>query len=242
MYAIWLIFQREMATYFLSPLAYLIGAGFLLLTGITFNNDIAFAITVRPPDPALIPNLLTLLMVLFAPLLTMRLLAEENREGTLELLLTSPVSDFSVVVGKFLSAWAYFSILLLMTLAYQVILLQITNPDLAHTLGAYIGIWLYAGATLAVGMVFSALTDSQLLAAFSSLIALFVLYFGDSVGQIVGSVEVAEVIFQLSLQGHFAPSFAVGIIRAEDVVYYAALIVVMLFVAIRVLESRRWRS
>jgi len=225
----------------MSPLAYLIGAGFLVLTGITFNNDIAFAITVRPVDPALIPNLLTLLMVLFAPLLTMRLLAEEAREGTLELLLTSPISDFSVVIGKFLSAWAYFTFLLLITLAYQVILAQLTTPDLAHVAGSYLGIWLYGGATLAVGLVFSALTDSQLLSAFLSMIALFILYFGESVGEVVGNIDVAQLIFNLSLQGHFAPSFAVGILRLEDVVYYVGLMVVMLFIAIRLLESRRWR-
>lgn len=238
----WYIFQRELGAYFASPLAYVIGAGFLLITGVTFNNDLAFAITVRPVDPALVPNLLTLLMVLFAPLLTMRLLAEEAREGTLELLLTSPVSDLSIVLGKFLSAWAYYTVLLLLTLIYQVILAQLTFPDLSHTIGAYLGIWLYGGATLAVGLVFSALTENQIVSAFLSTTALLLLYYGESVGEIVGSVTLAEIIFSLTLQGHFAPSFAVGIIRAEDVVYYAGLIVVMLSITVQIVHSRRWRS
>jgi ABC-2 type transport system permease protein len=241
MRAIWIIFRKEVVQYFSSPLAYLIGAAFLLLTGITFNNDLAFAITRRPVDPALIPRLLTLMMVLFAPLLTMRLLAEENREGTTELLLTAPISDFSIVVGKYFSAWFYYTLLLLLTSAYQVILLQISTPDMAHTIGAYIGIWLYGGATLALGMAFSAATDNQLLAAFLSTTALLVLYFADSIGWIVSNLDLAQIFYNLGIQGHFLPSFAQGIIRAEDVVYYAGVITVALFVAIRILESKRWR-
>jgi ABC-2 type transport system permease protein len=241
MRSIRLIFQREVSTYFTSPIAYLMAAGFLVLTAIAFNNDLAFAITVRPVDPALIPSLLTLMMVFFAPLLTMRLLAEESREGTLELLLTAPVSDWSIVIGKFLSAWFFYTFLLALTLIYQIILSRIGFPDLAHTFGAYVGIWLYGGATLAVGMVFSALTESQVLAAFLGMIALLVLYYAQSVGEIVANVDLAQIIFDLTLQGHFIASFAVGVIRAEDIVYYAGLIVVMLYITIRIVESRRWR-
>ncbi len=241
MRAIWLIFHRELSAYFTSPLAYLIAGAFLLLTGITFNNDVLYALTIRPVDPALIPSLLTRVMVFFAPLLTMRLLAEENREGTLELLLTAPVSDFSIVLGKFLSAWAYYTFLLALTFVYQLVLVQITTPDLAHTIGAYVGVWLYGGATLAVGLFFSALTESQILAAFSSSITLLVLYYGESVGDIVSNIDLARIIFNLTLQGHFAPSFAVGVARGEDVVYYTGVMTVMLFITIRAVEARRWR-
>jgi ABC-2 type transport system permease protein len=237
----WIIFHREMAAYFTSPIAYLIAGALLLFTGIAFNQDLAFAITVRPVDPALVPRLLTQMLVFIAPLLTMRLLAEENREGTLELLLTAPVSDVSIVIGKFLSAWTFYTFLLFLTLIYQIILLQISFPDMSHTLGAYIGIWLYGGATLAVGLVFSALTESQILAAFLSMIVLTILFFGESVGQIVSNIDLAQIIFNLTLQGHFTPTFAEGVIRGEDIVYFAGLIVVMLYIAISLVESRRWR-
>lgn len=235
------IFQREVAQYFTSPLAYIIAAAFLLLTGLLFNSDLAEAITVRPVDPALIPGFLSLMLVLFAPLLTMRLLAEETREGTLELLLTAPVPDHSIVLGKFLSAWLYYSFLLALTFLYQLILAAIAMPDMAHTIGAYVGIWLYGGAALAIGLLFSALTENQIVAAFLSTATLLLLYLGDQIGQVVASVELAAIIFELSLQGHFLPSFAVGLVRYEDIVYYAGLIVISLYITIRIVESRRWR-
>ena len=241
MRAIGIIVQRELAQYFSSPLAYLIAFAFLLFTGIAFNSDLVLSVGVRPVDPALIPRLLTLVLVLFAPLLTMRLLAEESREGTLELLLTAPVPDSSSVIGKFLSAWIYFTFLLALTFVYQFILMYVSFPDMAHTIGAYLGIWLYAGATLAVGLVFSALTENQILAAFLSTSVLLILYFGESAVQIVPSSELAFIILNLTLQGHFTPSFAVGVIRLEDIVYFAGMIVVMLFISIQLVQMRRWR-
>jgi ABC-2 type transport system permease protein len=179
-------------------------------------------------------------MVLFAPLLTMRLLAEETREGTLELLLTAPVSDTSIVVGKFLSVWVYYTLLLLLTLLYQLAVVSFGSLDFAHVGAAYFGIWLYGGATLAVGMVFSAVTENQIIAAFLSAIALLILYFGASVGQIVASVELSYFIFQLTLRGHFAASFAVGVVRGEDVVYFIGMMTLMLYVTVRLVESKRW--
>ena len=241
MQATWLVFRREIGQYLGSPLAYLMGAAFLLLTGITFNNDLTLSIGNKPLEPALIPSLLASIMILFAPLLTMRLLAEEQREGTLELLLTAPTSDSSIVIGKFLSAWAYFSILLALTLIYQVIAVSIAFPDISHVLGSYLGIWLYAGATLAIGTLFSATTENQILAAFLSMITLIVLYFGDAISQIVSNTQLADVMFNLTLRGHFMASFAIGILRAEDLVYYAGIIVIALFIAIQIVSSRRWR-
>jgi ABC-2 type transport system permease protein len=222
-------------------LAYLIGAAFLLLTGITFNNDLALSIGIKPLEPALIPSLLASVLILFAPLLTMRLLAEEQREGTMELLLTAPIGDSSIVIGKFLSAWAFYTILLLLTVIYQVIAVSISFPDLGHIAGAYLGIWIYGGATIAIGTLFSATTENQILAAFLSTTALFILYMGDSVSQIVSDVRLADILFNLTLRGHFMASFAIGVIRAEDLVYYAGMIVIALFIAIQVVSSRRWR-
>ncbi len=237
----WIIFRREVGQYFASPIAYLIAFGLLLITGLLFNSDLAFAATFRPSDPSLIPTFLSLALVFFAPLLTMRLLAEESREGTLELLLTAPVSDMAVVLGKFLSAWFYISVQLLITFYYLLILLAVTQPDISHAICAYIGIWLYSGATLAVGVLFSALTENQVVAAFLSIAVLLFLYLAELAGQIVTNLDLAYIIRQLTLQGHFNTSFAVGLIKAEDVAYYGGIIVIMLFIAIRVVESHRWR-
>ncbi|HLV34086.1 MAG TPA: ABC transporter permease [Spirillospora sp.] len=238
----WIIFRREIGQYLVSPVAYLIAAAFLFLTGFLFNNDLVTSVTVRAASPAVVPAFLSFALVFFAPVLTMRMLAEERREGTLELLLTAPVRDSDIVVGKFLGAWFYYSLLLALTLVYQVILVAITQPDLGHAISAYIGIWLYGGATLAVGLFFSAITENQIVAAFLSTAALLVLYLGGLAGQIVANVELARVINQLTLQGHFVSSFAYGLVRAEDVAYYAGLIVIMLHITMRVVESHRWRA
>jgi ABC-2 type transport system permease protein len=239
----WIVFSREVAQYFASPVAYLIAFAFLLLTGLIFNNDLAVSVTVKPAEPALIPIFLSFAMVFFAPLLTMRLLAEERREGTLELLLTAPVKDSDIVFGKFLSAWFYYSIMLATTLAYQFVLFFTTQnrPDLGHVMSAYIGIWLYGGAALAVGLMYSSLTENQIVAAFLGWATLMFLWLGDLAGQVVSNLDLARLLRTLTLQGHFTTSFAVGVVRAEDVAYYAGIIVVMLFVAIRVIESHRWR-
>jgi ABC-2 type transport system permease protein len=239
----WIVFSREIKQYLTSPVAYLIAFAFLLVTGLIFNNDLAVSVTVKPAEPALIPLFLSFAMVLFAPLLTMRLLAEERREGTLELLLTAPVKDSDIVFGKFLSAWFYYSMLLGVTLVYQFVLFFTTQnrPDLGHAMSAYIGIWLYGGAALAVGLMYSSLTENQIVAAFLGWATLMLLWLGDLAGQVVANLELARLLRTLTLQGHFTTSFAVGVVRAEDVAYYAAIIVVMLFVAIRVIESHRWR-
>jgi ABC-2 type transport system permease protein len=239
----WTVFRREMGGYFASPVAYLIAAAFLLVTGLIFNNDLTVALGSRPANLAAVPQLLAFAMVFFAPLLTMRLLAEESREGTMELLLTAPVQDGSIVIGKFLSAWVFYTILLIIPfVVYQIIIQNTGNfPDMGHAVSAYLGIWLYGGAALSVGLMFSAVTDNQVIAAFLSMSFLLLMWLGDLAGQIVGSVELANLVRKLTLQGHFSASFAAGIFRAEDVAYYAGIIVVMLFITIRIVESRRWR-
>ncbi|MCU0498777.1 MAG: ABC transporter permease [Anaerolineae bacterium] len=237
----WIVFRKELGQYFNSPLAYLIMAGFLFLTGLWFNSDLTFSVGTKAPDPALIPFNLSFFMVFLAPVLTMRLFAEETREGTLELLLTAPVRERDIVLGKFLSAWCFFSILLLITLIYQGILISISRPDLGHTIAAYLGIWLYGGATLGVGLLFSALTENQVLAAFLSTSVLAFLWLGDLAGAIVANIDLARVIREITLQGHFSDSFAYGLMRVEDVVYFAGVIAITLFLTMRVVESRRWR-
>lgn len=243
MSGMWIIFRREVGQIFGSPIAYIIAFAFLLITGLFYNNDLTVSLGVKATDPAVVPSTLSFVMIFFAPLMTMRMLAEESREGTLELLLTAPVPDSSIVIGKFLSAWLYYSVLLAVTFVYQIILFTLTiyTPDLGHAVCAYIGIWLYGGAALAVGIMFSSITENQIVAAFLSMTALLFLWLGDFAGQIVASVDLANLIRKLTLQGHFSASFAFGLFRGEDVAYFAGIIAITLFIAIRLVESRRWR-
>jgi len=239
----WTIFRKELNGYFASPIAYLIAFAFLLVTGLLFNNDLTTAVENRPANPVVVPEFLAFAMVFFAPLITMRSLAEESREGTLELLLTAPVNDTAIVLGKFLGAWVFYTILLLIPLvSYGIILMSLASvPDIGQMMAGYIGIWLYGGAALAVGLVFSALTDNQIVAAFLGMTFLLLMWMGDLAGQIVASFELAELIRDLTLIGHFSSSFLSGLIRFEDVVYYAGIITIALFISIQIVQSRRWR-
>jgi ABC-2 type transport system permease protein len=235
------VFRRELAAYATSPTSYWIAAAFLLVTGLIFNGNLTLSLTRQPVNPAEVPGALSFFVIFFAPVLTMRLLAEETREGTIELLLTAPVSERAIVLGKFLSAWAFYSLLLVLTLVYQVILIAVTQPEIGTAISAYLGIWLYGGAALAVGLLMSALTDSQVMAAFLSAAVLILLYLGELAGQIAGNIELAQLLRTLTLPGHFTGSFAVGLIKFEDVIYYAGLVTVLLFLTIRAVESRRLR-
>lgn len=239
--ATWIVFRREVAQYFASPFAYVITAAVLLFMGLLFTSDVMGSMTIKPAEPALVPLVTSFTLIFFAPLLTMRLFAEERREGTLELLMTAPVTETSIVLGKFFGAWSYFSLLMAITLVYQFILVSITQPDIGHTLSAYLGIWLYGGATLAIGMLFSAMTENQIVAAFLSMIALLLLWMGDQAGSLITNIEVARLIRSLSLQGHFSTSFASGLVRGEDIIYFAGMIAIVLYLTIRVIESNRVR-
>jgi ABC-2 type transport system permease protein len=237
----WIVFRREIAQYFATPFAYVVGAALLLVTALLFNNDLVASIGIKPANPAVVPSFLQIAMVFFAPLLTMRLLAEEKREGTLELLLTAPVRDGEIVVGKFFGAWAFYTLLLALTFLYQIILVTVATPDFGHAVSAYLGIWLYGGATLSVGLLFSALTENQIVAAFLGTTALIFFWLGELAGQVISNIDVARVVRELTLPGHITDSFAVGVVRAEDVAYFAGIIAVMIFITIRVVESHRWR-
>lgn len=247
--SLWSIFKREVRGYFTSPIAYLVAFAMLFLMGLFFVSDLQRRASLNlPPDGTAPLQFLAFLMLFFGPLLTMRLLAEEHREGTMELLLTLPIPDSAIVLGKFLGAWCFYSLVLLLTIVYQGILFAVGLPDFGAVMSGYVGIWLYGGAVLAVGLLFSSLTENQIVAGFLSMATLFILWLADSVGALFSSVnldvgvETARLVRTLSLRSHQAQSFMVGIIRLEDVVFYAGLIGVMLFIAIQIVAAQRWRG
>lgn len=250
MRSIRIIARRELAQYFTSPIAYMVAFAILVLTGFLFNSDLAQRANAAPPDGTAVLGAFGFFTVFFAPLLTMRLFAEESREGTLELMLTLPVRDGDIVLGKFAGAWLYYSLILGLTLVYEAILFSITtlnsthfspDLDLGPVISGYMGIWLFGGAALAVGLLFSAMTENQVVAGFLGMSALFILWLGDFAGLVIQNRAAADVVRALSLQAHYSTSFLIGVIRFEDVVFFLGLIVAMLFITTRVLESRRWR-
>ena len=242
----WAVFKRELGLYFRSPVAYAIAFAVLFFLSFLFNSYIAQANGQIPADFLRVTPTFTFLLFLIAPLLTMRLLAEESREGTLEVLMTLPMNESQFIIGKFLAAWAYYTVLLLLTLVYHVILTFIGTPDLGAAFGEYLGAWLYGGAVLAVTMIWSAVTEDQIVAAFLGAATVLVLYLAEFAAAWVttqpSTAWIADFVRELGLQAHYDATMARGIIRLEDILYFIFLIVGALFITTRIVETRRWRS
>jgi ABC-2 type transport system permease protein len=242
----WAVFKREFGLYFRSPIAYGIAFAVMLLLGILFNGYISASNGQAPANSTVIPGFFSSLAFLVVPLLTMRLIAEENREGTLEVLMTLPMGEGQFILGKFLAAWGYYTVLILLTAVFYVILTVIGTPDQGEAFGAYLGAWLLGGAMLAVTMIWSAITEDQIVAAFLGAVTVLILYFADFgadwFATQFNSPALGEVVRELGLQAHYYNTMALGVIRAEDILYFVFLIAGALFITTRIVETRRWRS
>lgn len=227
---------RETKAYFLTPTAYVVGSMFLVLTGIFF----VFEVTSTFPE-ATVRGLIewsSFFMVFLSPLLTMRLLAEEQKLGTLELLLTAPVRDWEVVVGKYLAALLTMIVTVLMTLYYVLLIYWFGDPDTGPVLSSYLGLVLYGSAALSVGLLASSLSSNQIVAAVVGTAALLTLSFLDAVAQLVSGVA-REVLNGLSMDAHLV-DFNRGVVDTSNIVYYVSITAVFLFVTVRLVEMRRW--
>ena len=227
---------REFKSYLASPTAYVVTGIFLLLTGFLFS--ISPATYFETSIKGLWEFWGTLVLLLLASVLTMRLLAEEKKMGTLELLLTAPVRDSEVVMGKFLGSLGILTIMLALTFYYPILLMWFGDPDMGPIITGYLGLFLLGGASLAVGLFASSLTSNQLVAAMVAGGIIFALWF---VGLAAGLLPEAmgEVISYLSLYHHFS-SFMRGIIDTRGIIYYLSITVLFLYLAIRSIESGRW--
>jgi ABC-2 type transport system permease protein len=182
----------------------------------------------------------SVVLLLVLPLLTMRLIAEERKQGTFELLLTYPVSDAAAVAGKFLAALSVFGVMLATTLLFPIMLLIFADPEPGPLLSGYLGLFLVGCTFIAIGTFFSSLTSNQLVAGITTFgVALFFLIIGWA-APFVGQ-PLSKVIKQFSLLLHF-DSFAKGVIDTQDITYYLFLTAFFLFLTLKSLESTRWRS
>ncbi len=229
---------KEIVAYYTSPMAYIVALMFLALTGFFFVNSID-----RPFAEATISGMLDpvvfFMMWWLPPLLTMRLLAEEQKMGTIELLLTAPVYDWEVVIGKYLASLVFFITTLALTLYYVLLLYWFGNPDSGPIWSAYLGTILYGAAALSVGLLASSLTSNQIVAAVIGVGLLLLLTFIDlAAGQVGGGLS--TFLNEIGLRSHF-DDFSRGVVDTSNLVYYLALTGVFLFLTIRSLESRRWR-
>jgi ABC-2 type transport system permease protein len=259
MRAVLAVFKRELSLYFRSPIAYAVAFALLLFIGILFNGNLTQAVNynasalqqggagITASDLNMAPSLLTFLMFLIAPLLTMRLIAEESREGTIEVLMTLPMSEAHFIIGKFLAVWGFYTFLLLVTVIYHIILTSVGTPDMGIQFASYFGAWLYGGAVLAVALIWSAITEDQIVAAFLGAATILVLYLAESAAISLANVPnlgtgIADFVRALGLQSHYGSTMANGIVRAEDVLYFIFMIIGALFITTRIVETRRWRA
>ncbi len=226
---------REFKSYLASPMAYVVTGIFLVLTGFLFS------ISSATYSETSIRGFLvwgSILLLLLAPVLTMRLLAEERKMGTLELLLTAPVRDSEVIAGKFLGSLGILTAMLALTFYYPILLRWFGDPDWGPIATGYLGLFLLGSVSLAVGLFASSLTSNQLVAAMVAGGILFALWFLGMAADLVPEA-LGEVIGYLSLSYHF-PDFMRGIIDTRGIIYYLSITALFLFLAIRSLESSRW--
>jgi ABC-2 type transport system permease protein len=241
---IWIIARRELGALFLQPIAYVFAITITLITGLLFAAQLSFA-TLQgggpPPDLAQILSTFTFLSIFIAPALTMRLLSEEQQTGTLELLMTLPVRDMEVILGKFLAAFIFYLLIVALTFIYPVILLRFGNPDIGPMLSSYLGVMLWGASILGIGLLASAMADNQINAFMLAFGIILLLYLTLIPAQLfaIGPV-LATILNELSLQSHLN-NFFNGLIVVKDLLYYLLITAVSLFAAARILESRRWR-
>ncbi len=233
-----IISAKELRSYLTSPVAYVVTAVFLGLSGTFFASYLAGTNYADTSIRGFL-DAAQFLILLFAAALTMRLVAEERKLGTWELLLTVPVRDVEIVLGKFLGSLALLACMLLLTLYYPALLMMFGDPDLGPICTSYLGLLLLGSAALAVGLFASSLTSNQIAAAVVAGGILFALWFlgvlGDSAPGALG-----QLLSYVSLSGHF-PDFVRGVIDTRAVVYYLSATAVFLFLAVRSVEADRWR-
>lgn len=240
---IWTIAKREYKLYFNTPIAYMVAFMILLILGFLFYVNLAAAMTQGfAPGVDMLMGPLVTLFLFGTPAITMRLLAEEQRMGTIELLLTAPVRDFELVVGKWLGGWMFLLTIIAVTLIYPILLNTIVQPgiDQGPLVTNYLGILLISAALVAIGVAISALFSNQIAAFFTTLGVLLLLWLISLPSQAVG-VAGGNLLSYLDISEHFYSTLYRGVIDLSDIVYYLSLTAVALFLGSVVVEMRRWR-
>jgi ABC-2 type transport system permease protein len=229
-----------LSSYFFSPIAYVALMLFLFVSGIFFYSDF------QPGQPAGMRNIfgyMVWLLVFIVPVLSMGLLAQEWASGTIETLMTAPLGETDVVVGKFLGALGFFVVLLVPTLLYVVLLKLYSTVDWRPIASGYLGIVLVGSLFVSIGLFCSSLTRSQVVAAASSVVILFVITIVPYLVQREGASTLSARLRGLTDLGVYPQyvDFARGVIDTGHVVFFLVLTVVFLFLTTKVLESRRWK-
>jgi ABC-2 type transport system permease protein len=240
------VMGRELRAFFFSPLAYIVAALLLLVNGLVFWLIVSYLNDPRAQFGAPLELFFGqtiyfwLVLVFVAPVLTMRLLSEERRSGTIEVLMTAPVTAGQVVVGKYLAALLFYCFLWLPTVAYPLLLAYFEEVDWGPILAGYLGVLGIGAVFLAVGLLASSLTKSQLVAAILTFAMLIPLFTFGLLENLFNDESVRQMLSYLNLWQHME-EFGKGIVDTRRLVYYFSATVLFVFLSARALESRKWR-
>jgi len=254
-----LILSKELKSYFYSPVAMVVITIFTLLTGYYFYNIFASFSTVSfqvQTDPMAANKygvlnvtelvirpffgIVSIVMLIMLPMLTMRVFSEEKKSGTIELLLTYPVTDIEAVTGKYMGCMGIFSIMLLLSFPNILLVDFFGDPEWGVIISGYAGLFLMGAAFIALGVFMSTMTENQIISAVLSFASLLILYMAGYSAGFAGE-KMASFLEYISFISHLE-TFAKGVIDTSDVAYYIIFAVFFLFLSMRSLESKRWRA
>lgn len=227
------IMKKELLSYFATPIAYIVMVVFLGFTGFFFFKDFFF---LGQAEMRSFFQLLPLVFTFVVPAVTMRLFAEEMHSGSIELLMTLPVSPLDVVMGKFLAGTAFVAIMISPSLIYLVTVIITGSPDPGPIIGGYLGAILLGGAYSAVGVLASSLSRNQIVAFITGLAACFILWLVDKM--LVFLPAKLAFLEYLGTDYHFR-NISRGVVDSRDLVYFASLMAVCILATVKILEKRR---
>jgi ABC-2 type transport system permease protein len=244
---IWTITKREYKLYFESPVAYVVIFVILLILGIFFFLNIQVATQQQGYVPGIDITVIPLatMLMLVTPAITTRLLAEEQRLGTIELILTAPVRDWELVVGKWLGGFLLLLTIVAFTFIFPVVLNRLVQPgiDQGPLVSGYLGLVLLCMSLVAIGVFISSLFSNQIAAFITTLgVLIFLWWIIGPIAQVAGPVsKISSLVTYLDFNQHFFSNFVHGIIDLSDVIYFLSVTSLSLFLGTMMVEMRRWR-
>lgn len=233
---IWSIFKRELRAYFDSPIAYVVITVFLGITGYFFTSQVFLW---GQAELRIVFGVIPWMFLFFTPAITMRLISEERKTGTIELLVTMPITDASIILGKYLASLALLITMILPTLIYAITIAYLGDIDPGPAIGGYLGLIMMGAVYLAIGIYGSTLSENQVVAFIVSLLIISIFLILDWTLMLIPNWLVSIVEY-ITIQQHFQ-NISRGVIDTRDIIYYLTLIGLALFMATRAMAARRKR-
>lgn len=230
------IFKRELKAYFTSPLGYLFLAIFYAFSGLFFY---IFSLSVGSTDISSVFLMMFIVLMVFVPLLTMRLLSEDKKQKTDQLILTAPVSLLSIVMGKFLAAYAIFAIGVAVMPVYGFVMSTFATVSWLPIWGNTVGLLLLGGIFVSIGLFISSLTENQMIAAIGGFFINLMILLMNTLKSALPNGFLQDVLSSISVYSRYS-EITNGIFSLSSLIFFVSVIFIFLFLTVRVLEKRRW--